>query len=261
MTFLNKYERFTWLFLLVPIYLFLFLKLGTAHIRLWDEGWFSVHAVEMWKNNSWFVSYFDGQPSITSSKPPLQTWIQKLFISVFGISELALRLPSAIAAAITSFLVFFTVKKQGGDLWALTAAMILLTSIGFVGFHTARGAEADSLLTLTLMLQAVSVFRFFETENKNWLIALFLLIGISFWVKSMAGLLLLPGFAIYTLLMKRNAILNIITSWQFYTGIIILLIFIGSYLMLRESNQNGYLDYFFRSNVGRYSILLGMIIP
>ena len=257
MTFLNKYERFTWLFLLVPIYLFLFLKLGTAHIRLWDEGWFSVHAVEMWKNNSWFVSYFDGQPSITSSKPPLQTWIQKLFISVFGISELALRLPSAIAAAITSFLVFFTVKKQGGDLWALTAAMILLTSIGFVGFHTARGAEADSLLTLTLMLQAVSVFRFFETENKNWLIALFLLIGISFWVKSMAGLLLLPGFAIYTLLMKRNAILNIITSWQFYTGIIILLIFIGSYLMLRESNQNGYLDYFFRSNVGRYSNSVG----
>ena len=45
MEFLSKYRHLSWVFLLIPIYVFLFVKLGAFHIRLWDEGWFVVHAL------------------------------------------------------------------------------------------------------------------------------------------------------------------------------------------------------------------------
>ncbi|MEX2596658.1 MAG: glycosyltransferase family 39 protein [Salibacteraceae bacterium] len=233
------------------------MKLGSAHIRLWDEGWFVVHAIEMMKEGSWFVSYFDGQPSITSSKPPLQTWLQIASLKMFGISELAVRLPSAIASSLSVLMLFFFTGRKLGQPMAWLTSMILLTSIGFIGFHTSRGAEADALLTLTLVAQAIFFFQFVQTREWRWLFLAMTSIGVAFWVKSVAAFLFLPGFAVYSLLFSRDTILIMLKSWQFYVGIATVVAIIGSYLLLRENAQPGYLAMFFKSNVGRYTSSVG----
>lgn len=257
MKYLTKYRAYSWIFLLIPIYLFLFLKLGSAHIRLWDEGWFAVHAVEMLEKGSWFVSYFDGQPSYTSSKPPLQTWLQMGFISLLGINELALRLPSAMAAAGTVLGLYFFLKKHISTGTAFMASMILLTSIGFVGFHTARGAEADALLTLALMLQAWSVFEFTQSKNINWLYVTAASTAVGFWAKSVAAFLLLPGYAIYIFAFERAAFITLLKSPHFYISIAITILLVVLYVFIRNHHQPGYIDMFLRSNVGRYTESVG----
>ncbi len=36
--------------------------------------------------------------------------------------------------------------------------MILLTSIGFIGFHASRAGDTDALLTLRIFVQAILVY-------------------------------------------------------------------------------------------------------
>lgn len=251
------YRFLTWGLLLLPIYLFLFVKLGTPAIRLWDEGWFAVHAFEMMERGSWFTVYFDGQPSVTSSKPPLQTWLQILSMKWFGVNELALRLPSAMAAGISVVVLFFYTKKFTNETVSWLSALVLLTSVGYIGFHTARGAEADSLLTLLLLLQSIMFFQFFKTRRKKylWLVALFIALG--FWAKSMATFLLLPGMFAFSFIVDRSVIFDALRTWQFYAALLLATLSILSYVFLRESLQPGYLDMFFRSNVGRYASTVG----
>ncbi|MEZ4720418.1 MAG: glycosyltransferase family 39 protein [Flavobacteriales bacterium] len=253
----GKYRNLSWVLLLIPIYLFLFVKLGSPHIRLWDEGWFAVHAVEMLDQGSWLVSYFNGEPSFTSSKPPLQTWLQMLSISLLGVSELAVRLPSAVASAIVVLLIFFSSRKELGHEVAMMSAMVLLTSIGFIGYHTGRGAEADALITLCLTLQFIFFYRFSQTRDHSSLWMLLFVIGVGFWAKSMATVLFLPGFALYTIIYKRSLVIDLLKSWQLYVGILGAVAIMISYIFLRESAQPGYLGMFFRSNVGRYTQSVG----
>ncbi|GAB4378549.1 MAG: hypothetical protein Kow0075_08580 [Salibacteraceae bacterium] len=254
---LRAYKQFAWLLLLIPIYLFIFLKLGNPHIRLWDEGWFSVHAIEMWKHNSWIVSWYDGEPSSSASKPPLHTWLQILSLKLFGISELSVRLPSALAAAATVLALYFWVNKHRGTGLAFGAAMVLLTSVGFIGFHTARGAEADALITLVLFLQAVVTYAFIHTQNTRWLVLLGLIVGVGFWVKSVATLLFLPGFALYFLLLNVTLIQKALTSWHLYAGLALALSMAGAYLYIRYKLQPSYLDVFVNSNISRYTSSVG----
>ena len=253
----SKYHQLSWLLLLIPIYVFLFVKLGSAHIRLWDEGWFAVHAVEMMQQGSWFVSYFDGVPSVTSSKPPLQTWLQIGSMQLFGMNELALRIPSALAAGAVVLLMFFFTKKQLDESFAWKTALVLLTSIGFIGFHTARGAEADALLTLFLVLQAMTFFLFAQQRSPKWMWALGLFVALGFWTKSVATFLFIPGMLAYVALFDRPLLGALIGSPHTYGAIVLAVAGIALYVIIREQAQPGYLAMFFKSNVGRYTRTVG----
>ncbi len=257
MTNFSKYHHLAWLLLVPPIYIFLFVKLGVPHIRLWDEGWFTVHAIEMWQNGSWFVSYFNGEPSFISSKPPLQTWLQITSLQFFGISELTLRLPSAIASAMSVLLIYSFGKRNYTTEFGLVSAAVLLTSIGFIGFHTSRGAEADAFLTLTLIIQAFTFFEFLQSKKWKWMVGFAIALVASFWTKSVAGFLMLPGYLIYALIFDSSSITLLAKSWQFYVLLVAMLVFIAGYVVIRETNQPGYISMFFKSNIGRYTKSVG----
>lgn len=143
--------------LLILIYLVIFLKLDSFHMRWWDESMFAVNTYEMMENGKYFSLYFDGRPDLFNTKPPLTNWLQLLFVKLLGYNELAVRLPSAIAACLSVLIVFKFTLKRFDVLWAWVSVLILLTSEGFIGFHTARTADSDSLLTLFYYLQT-SIF-------------------------------------------------------------------------------------------------------
>ncbi len=97
--------------LLVLIYFPIFLHLTYMPIRMWDESITGVNAIEMASNHHYFVTYIDGHPDMYNCKPPLLLWCIVLSIKIFGFSELALRLPSAIAALLLCIYLFCTIKK------------------------------------------------------------------------------------------------------------------------------------------------------
>jgi 4-amino-4-deoxy-L-arabinose transferase-like glycosyltransferase len=247
----SKYLKWSWLLLLVPIYVFIFLKIGSFHVRLWDESWFAVHAYEMLEQGSLLVPYFDGHPVIHGTKPPLQSWLQMISISLFGYSEMSLRLPSAMAAAVTVVWVYHFMKSNVGILTAWISAMVLLTTNGFIHYHAARGMEADSLLTLTLFAQAVFIWRYIKTNKPLNLAITGLLVGVSFWVKGVAGFLLVPALLASMIYTKKDSISIILKSPFTYGGIFMALGLSAAYMLIRESLQPGYYDFVLDMQAGR----------
>ncbi len=251
MNFLTKYRHLTWVILLVPIYVFLFVKLGAFHIRLWDEGWFVVHVYEMMERGSLLVPYYGGEAVFYGSKPPVQTWLQMIAIKLIGYNELAVRLPSAIAAGATVLLVFHWVRKYSTEVMAWLAALVMLTMDGFVEFHTARGAEADALLTFTLISQVYFFWEWLRSQEQKHLWGLAVMLALSFWVKNVAGFMMLPGFAVFMLLYDRQSLWRSIKQKEVYlivgSGILAGL----SYLLVREIAQPGHLAFILEKQAGR----------
>ena len=179
-------------------------------------------------------------------------------ISLFGLSELSLRLPSAIAAAATVFSIYFFVSRHSTVRQGLMSSMILLTSVGYVGFHTARGAEADSLLTLTLVLQAICLYEFLLRSEWKWFLWIrpmpgYFVLGIN----QSQGFLFLPGFAIFIAVYRRDKMLNLIRSKQLWIAVAGVISAVLAFLIIRENVQPGYLAMFLKSNVGRYAKSVG----
>lgn len=104
------------LFLLFGIacYFPLFLRLDFIGLELWDEARRGVNALEMLINGNWLVTHYDGQPEMWGTKPPFLIWCQVLCMKSLGINELAIRLPSALAALATVVvLILFSHRRCG----------------------------------------------------------------------------------------------------------------------------------------------------
>ncbi len=254
---LLKYPKWSWLLLIAPIYFFIFLKLDSFHVLLWDESYFAVHATEMFLNDSWFLPYYNGEPINGGTKPPIQYLFQILFIQLLGINELALRLPSAIAAAVSVLVVFHYARSRFGDLAAWISSLVLLTSSAFIHFHTGRGMEADAMLAMVMLLQVVAFSRFVKFNTNKSLILLGLMIALGFLVKSIAGFMFIPGFVIYMLIYERDRIKLVFKLPCFYAAITIALGLPLAYIAYREWAFPGFIDFIMERHVGRFSNELG----
>ena len=108
------------LFILLA-YFPVFLHLEFLPIRVWDESRLANNAYEMFKNGNFLVPHFEGTPDMWNTKPPLMVILQVLCCKVFGIRELSIRLPSAIAGFLTAVNIPFR-GGQGNEVLFLSHA-------------------------------------------------------------------------------------------------------------------------------------------
>jgi len=235
---MKKY--YPYLLVLLLIYFPIFGFLDVLPIRIWDESRLALNAIEMSFNNDFIVTYFDGKPDMWNTKPPLLIWLQVIGIKVFGYSEVALRLPSALAAFLTCSLIFYTLTKYvKSSIFGFISAFILLTSIGFIGIHSSRTGDYDSLLALFTTASTLSFFLFLESKKNKYIYAFFGLLAVGILTKSIAGLFFLPGLFLYVLVTKNVFI--ILRNKHFYFGVLIFVTVTFGYYLIRESQNNGYL--------------------
>ena len=122
---------------------FLFLDDAPSRIMIWDESRLMVNALEMRLTGFSLVTTYGFAPDLWNTKPPLAIWAMLASINLFGPSEWALRLPSALAALGTLLLVFdFTYRVSRSQVTAAAAALLLAGSIGFFGDHGAHTADS-----------------------------------------------------------------------------------------------------------------------
>src|SRR5690606_9263737 len=102
------------LFLLLFSFIY---NLGFIPIRIWDEGRVATNALNMYLNNNWLITYFDGQPDLWNTKPPLLIWFQVISMKIFGVSEWSVRLPSAMASILTGLSLWFFCTRYLQKAW------------------------------------------------------------------------------------------------------------------------------------------------
>jgi 4-amino-4-deoxy-L-arabinose transferase-like glycosyltransferase len=177
-------------------------------INIWDEARLAINALEMTSTGNLLVPTFHWEPDLWNPKPTLATCLAAMSVWLFGINELALRLPSIIAAIATTFTVFgFTRWISASRATGVLAAAILLGSGGYVEVHVARTADTDSLLVLFLTLSTLALFRSVEERESDgspgWLLLSAAAFACAILAKGVAALLVLPGYAIALLVLGR----------------------------------------------------------
>ena len=252
---LNNYKHHkllgvaSYLTLLLIVYFVFFQRLGSNHIRPWDESMYAVNAYEMLQNHNFFVPYYKGVPDFWNLKPPLQLWVQIFFIKIFGFNEIAVRLPSAIAMAILSFVLFFLAKKILDKKFAWCVFLVFVTSSGLTDVHMSRSGDADALLTLFIFLSALSYFKFISGHQPKAILEFFLFLTLATITKSVASLLIIPGIIVFTIWFKK--FITVIYNPWFYIGSLCFLIVCLSVVFIREAANPGYLNAVYECDIQR----------
>ena len=193
-------HAFAGLVVFVLIFFPVFTHLDSLPVRVWDEARNAINAYEMSKNGQWFVTYFEGNPDLWNTKPPLLIWFQVFWIKLLGFNELAIRMPSAIAAFFTLIIFFRFLKSTfNSSFLALIPVFVLLTNTGFLGEHAARNGDYDALLTLFTTTSALCFYRMLQTNQVKYFYYFFFSLTLAVLTKGVAGLLFLPAYFVFTL--------------------------------------------------------------
>ncbi len=227
----------------------IFGNLNSLPIRLWDEARLSINAYEMLHDGQFIVTHFDGSPDMWNTKPPVMIWSQVFFMKIFGVNELAIRLPSAIAAFLTCCaLIFFTMKYLKSFWLGFIAVFVLITTQGYIQEHATRTGDYDALLTLFTTLQSILFFLYCESKKNKFLYFFFIATTLAVLTKSITGLIFLPAIAIYCAVVKM--IVPTLQNKHFYIALSLFITVSLGYYLLRELQNPGYLSAVYENELG-----------
>lgn len=133
-----------------------FFRIGDAFLANWDEAWYAAVSRTMAENGALFSPEWNGREFF--EKPPLYFWLSSISYRVFGDTAFSARIFSSLSGAITVLLTWLFGVYFWGRRAGFYAAVILLTSVGFVS--RVRTGNMDGLLALLLLAALAScVFR------------------------------------------------------------------------------------------------------
>jgi 4-amino-4-deoxy-L-arabinose transferase-like glycosyltransferase len=144
-------------FVILAVWTVLYLHgLGEHPLRVWDESRYAVPARNMLTTGNWLDPQLQANTNTLSLdrnlrlvKPPLLYWLQATAMAVFGTTEFAARLPSALATLGMSGLVYRIGRRTYDRKAGLAGAITFLIFPGiYLGSHAGRAAVPDPTLAL-----------------------------------------------------------------------------------------------------------------
>jgi 4-amino-4-deoxy-L-arabinose transferase-like glycosyltransferase len=130
-------------------------RLDAEVVREWDEALYATTAWELHSSGNWIATTFQGTLDYYNTKPPLNVWLIALSFKAFGVSLVALRLPSVLAAWGTVALLFWWVRRRFDDGTAVCSGIVLGTMFAFFYDHSGRTANTDAVNTFLVVLAVV----------------------------------------------------------------------------------------------------------
>ncbi len=123
------------------LYVCLFSGLGALGLAGPDEPRYAAIARAMAETHDWITPRLWGTPWF--EKPVLYYWAAGVAMRIFGVSEFAARLPSALSALLAVVAVAWAALRSYGVRAACYSVVLLPTSVAMIGF--ARAASPDML--------------------------------------------------------------------------------------------------------------------
>lgn len=125
-----------------------------------DEPRYAQVAREMLARHDWVSPTLGGKPWL--EKPPLYYWQAMLAYSIFGVSDWAARLPSAVDATLMVLAIYLFLKRLRPG-FQLDAALMTASAVGVIGF--ARAASTDMPLAATFTIALLAWYAWHEGES------------------------------------------------------------------------------------------------
>jgi 4-amino-4-deoxy-L-arabinose transferase-like glycosyltransferase len=180
---------------------------------LWDvdEGRNAACAWAMFEAHDWIKPTFNGELRV--DKPALLYWLQMGGYALFGPTELAARLPSAVAGLVTVLLVYELGRALFGRATGLLAGLIFACTPMVCA--SARFANPDALLNLCTVFTLLAFWRGCQRGRGPWLLTgLGTALGVL--AKGPVGLIMPGAVALGFLLWSRK--LHLLATWRLAAG-------------------------------------------
>jgi 4-amino-4-deoxy-L-arabinose transferase-like glycosyltransferase len=150
--------------ILATLYVCYFSHLGAIGFVGPDEPRYAWIARDMAETGDWVTPRLYGKPWF--EKPPLLYWGAALSFKLFGVSEAAARLPSAISALLATLALAWLALRLYGAETARWLLLLLPTTVGMIGFSHAAATDMPFSAMLTIaMVAAALVLRVTPTPN------------------------------------------------------------------------------------------------
>ena len=242
------HSPYLWLYILGVGIAFI---LGISSTPLFDEdeGFYTEGSRRMLEVGDYITIKVQGEDRY--DKPALFFWIQSLSLRLFGLNEIAARIPSIIFHFSLAFLVFFEVKKKFTAERGWIAAFITFGSLQMA--LLGKAAIVDALLNLVLAIGMFQLWAFFETKSLKKLLFFYFFTGLAFMTKGPIAVII-PA-AVTLIFAFRFKEWNIL--WKVLNPIG-LLVFLGVvvpwfYLAYEKVGMFVFEDFFLKHNVKRFS--------
>ena len=154
-----------------------------------------------WK--AWFFGSLDPNNFITVDKPPAALWVTGLSVRFFGMNSWAVLVPQALMGVAAVGVLYATVRRTVADpRHGAVAGLIAGTVLAVTPAATLmfRYNNPDALMMLLITIGAYFLVRAVATASWRWLALVGVALGFAFLTKMLAGLLVLPAFALAYLL-------------------------------------------------------------
>jgi len=167
-----------WILLLACCAFFFFWQLSAFGLLGADEPRYAQVAREMLERGDWITPTLGGEPWL--EKPPLYYWQAMAAYKIFGVSDWAARLPSAIDATAMVLAVYWFLRRFRPG-FALDGALAVTCSAAIVGF--ARAASTDMPLAATFTIAMMFWFAWFESGSRAFLAGSYVFLGLAMLAK------------------------------------------------------------------------------
>jgi 4-amino-4-deoxy-L-arabinose transferase-like glycosyltransferase len=197
--------------ILATLYVCYFSHLGAIGFVGPDEPRYAWIARDMAETGDWVTPRLYGKPWF--EKPPLFYWGAASCFKLFGVSEAAARLPSAISALLATLALAWLAWRLYGVETARWLLLILPTTVGMIGFSHAAATDMPFSGMLTIaMVCAAAVLGLTHNENTPilprtpWvaLILFGLFLGLAVLAKGPAAIILSGGAVFFWALFTKR---------------------------------------------------------
>lgn len=212
-----------------------------------DEPRYAQVAREMLDRHDWITPTLGGYAWL--EKPPLYYWQAMLAYSVFGVSDVAARIPAAFDATLLVIAVylFFRKFRRGVE---VDAALITASCAGIIGY--ARAASMDIALAATFSIGLLAWWAWRETHKRAYLGAFYFFIALGMLAKGPVAPFLAAAVILLFSLAARESRLVLRTIWL--PGILLFcLIALPWYFAVQLRNPQFFREFILQHNLARFS--------
>jgi 4-amino-4-deoxy-L-arabinose transferase-like glycosyltransferase len=208
----NTAARIGWaILILATLYVCYFSHLGAIGFVGPDEPRYAWIARDMAETGDWITPRLYGKPWF--EKPVLYYWGAALCFKLFGVSEAAARLPSAVSALLATLSLAWLALRLYGAETARWLLLLLPTTVGMIGFSHAAATDMpfSGMLTIAMVCAAVVMGL---TRNENfpviprtpWLALIFFgfFLGLAVLAKGPAAIILSGGAIFFWALFTKR---------------------------------------------------------
>jgi 4-amino-4-deoxy-L-arabinose transferase-like glycosyltransferase len=235
------FKNLNWVDLSILFFALIMMVFGIGMYGLYEphEGHFAMVGYEMVLRGEGITPTLNGAPYL--NKPPLLYWLIATSIYLFGSSELAVRLPLAIAGWLGIAIAFCWTRQLWGVKASRIAVLMLSVTVGW--FIFTHQLLIEVLLATLLLASNYFLWRLLsQPHSRFYFFALYLSLGLSVLAKGPIGIV----FVLFSWFILST----VEQSWQLWQkiklgrGILVVLAVILPWFIAVEWANPGFIYYF-----------------